>query len=134
MPAQMSLAPASDSFAASITGADVIALSDELVAETRRAFLDHHVLVFRDQHLDAEQMYNLAHVFGEVEQHAVAGAHGDKWSAVHKITNLDAAGNPVEKPFFSSTYFWHTDKSFLPEPALLTMLHAVELPPKGGDT
>ncbi len=29
---------------------------------------------------------------------------------------------------------WHTDKPYRPAPPMLTMLHAVELPPEGGDT
>jgi alpha-ketoglutarate-dependent taurine dioxygenase len=29
---------------------------------------------------------------------------------------------------------WHTDKSFRPEPSLATILHAVTMPPEGGDT
>lgn len=129
------LAPISDVMGAAITGWDLTEpLTPELVTGTRQAFLDHNVLVFRDQHLDKRQMYDFASIFGEVEQHKVAQADGSKWDAVHHITNLDGAGNPVAKPFFSSTYFWHTDKSFLPKPALLTMLQAVELPPDGGDT
>jgi len=132
---QLTLSPASDVTGAVIVGQNLAnALSDDLVAATRRAFLDHRVLVFRDQRLGEEQMYGFASIFGEVEQHRVRQADGSRWNAVHRITNLDAAGNPVEKPFFGSTYFWHTDKSFLKEPSLLTMLQAIELPPEGGDT
>ena len=31
-------------------------------------------------------------------------------------------------------YAWHTDKSYHAAPSLMTMLHALELPPRGGDT
>jgi taurine dioxygenase len=53
---------------------------------------------------------------------------------VHEISNLDATGLPADDPYLKSNYHWHTDKAYLPVPALLTMLHAVELPPLGGDT
>ena len=54
--------------------------------------------------------------------------------AVHEIANVDAAGVPAENAYVKSNYHWHTDKAYLQVPALLTMLHAVELPPAGGDT
>lgn len=133
--ATLNLSPVSAVMGAAIVGEDLSrTLTPGLIAQTRQAFLDNHVLVFRDQHMSPENIYDLASIFGEVEQHKVRQADGSRWDAVHQITNLDADGNPVEKPFFSSTYFWHTDKSFLKQPALLTMLHAVELPPNGGDT
>ncbi|MCW2241929.1 TauD/TfdA dioxygenase family protein [Azospirillum canadense] len=117
---------------------DAIDLSRPLDAATieavRTAFREHHLLVIRNQSLDKERMYRFAELFGPIESHMIRLADGSKWDAVHTITNLDAAGNPVAKPFISSNYFWHTDKSFLAEPSLLTMLHAVELPPNGGDT
>lgn len=133
--AQFNLSPVSEVMGAAIVGEDLSRpLTPAIIAQTRQAFLDHHVLVFRDQHMSPENIHDLASIFGDVEQHKVRQEDGSRWDAVHRITNLDDAGNPVKKPFFSSTYFWHTDKSFLKTPALLTMLHAVELPPNGGDT
>ncbi len=133
--ASLDVSPASKTMGAIIAGED---LSRQLAAAAtemiKQAFRDRHVLVFREQKLNQEQMYSIASVFGEVEQHSVQQANGTKWDAVHCITNLDARGRPAERPATSSTYFWHTDKSFLQVPALLTMLHAVELPPAGGDT
>ena len=135
MVAGIDRSPASGTMGGVVTGVDLSqTMSSGFIGAIRRAFLDHHVLVFRDQALGKELMYRLASVFGEVEQHRVQLADGSKWDAVHFISNLDAQGNPSERPFTSSTYFWHSDKSFLKVPALLTMLHAVELPPSGGDT
>lgn len=130
-----SLKPVSDVLGAEIVGEDLSRpLSDTSKAEILSAFRDHHLLVFRDQKLNKEQMYDFACLFGEIEGHMVQLADGSKWNAVHTITNLDENGNPVEKPFINSNYFWHSDKSFLAVPSLVTMLQAVELPPSGGDT
>ncbi len=109
-------------------------LDPATVEAVKAAFREHHLLVIRNQALDKERMYRFAELFGPIESHMIRLADGSKWDAVHTITNLDAAGNPVAKPFISSNYFWHSDKSFLKEPSLLTMLQAVELPPDGGDT
>lgn len=119
------LLPASETMEAVITGTNLSRpLAARVADAVREAFLEHHVLAFRDQSLDQQRMHEVAALLDEVEQHRVQQADGSKWDAVHLITDLGADGLPAERPFTSSTYFWHTDKSFL---------HAAELPPTGGD-
>lgn len=119
-------------FGVSIEGADASALS--ATSALKAAFRDHRLVCVRNQSLTKEAMFSLASAFGEIEGHTIRQQDGSKWDAVHLVTNLDSRGVPQEKPFINSNYFWHTDKSFLKTPALATMLHAVELPPEGGDT
>lgn len=47
------------------------------------------------------------------------------------VSNLGPDGKPSGK--LSSTR-WHTDKSFRPLPSLATILHALVMPPEGGET
>lgn len=129
------LRPIEGGLGAIITGIDLRepaapALKDFI----RSAFLDHHLLVIRDQQLTRPQMASFATVFGEVEGNVFRKPDGSTMELVHEISNLDADGRPAEKPFLKSNYFWHTDKAYLAVPALLTMLHALELPDTGGDT
>jgi len=124
-------------FGAEINGLDLRgAVSPMIETSIRTAFLENAVLVIRDQNIDRATMKRFAESFGEIETHAVAlkQADGQSISGVHLITNLDANGIPVEKPVINSNYFWHSDKSYLPRPALATMLCAQEIPPSGGDT
>src|SRR5271156_1188516 len=117
-----------------ISGADLTQpLSSDLAATIRQALLDHHVVVVRDQALSQEQQYAFTLNFGELEDHV--GRHSDtRYAIVHSVTNLDRDGNPTQAPDTRGNYFWHTDKSYHAVPSLMTMLHAVELPPDGGDT
>lgn len=100
-----------------------------------RLFRKHPVLVFRDQTLTKDEQYEFTLNFGEIE-----GAHVNRlidsknYTPVHTVSNLDADGNPSEILRERGNYYWHSDKSYHAVPSLLTMLHAVELPPKGGET
>lgn len=100
----------------------------------REAFLEHHIVIFRDQDLSKEQQAAFTEQFGELEEHVVRQHDGSKMPQVHTVSNLDADGNPSYKPLTHGNYFWHTDKSYHAKPSLATLLHAIELPEQGGDT
>ena len=119
-----------------ITGLDLSQpLTDANRERLLRSFRNHPVLVFRGQSLTKDQQYAFTLNFGEIE-----GAHVNRlidaknYSPVHTVSNLDLDGNPSEVLRERGNYYWHTDKSYHAVPSLLTMLHAVELPPKGGET
>lgn len=124
-------------FGAEIVGLDLREpLTPALDTAIQAAFLERAVLVIRGQQIDRASMKRFAETFGEIEPHAVALKQfdGQAIAGVHLISNLDANGVPVEKPVINSNYFWHSDKSYLPRPALATFLCAQEIPPSGGDT
>ena len=117
---------------------DGIDLAQPLSAEARdailAAFLAHHIVVFPDQALSREQQFAFAAQFGEVEAHGGHRGEAKRHGVAHVLSNLDANGKPVFRMSRAANYHWHTDKPYHPAPPLLTMLHAVELPPSGGDT
>jgi len=118
-----------------IAGIDLSVPIDAAVRQLiHRAFLDHHIVVFPDQALSKDQQHAFTLTFGELEGHVGRHADGRRYDIVHSVTNLDRDGNPTKEPDTRGNYFWHTDKSYHAVPSLLTMLHAVELPPQGGDT
>ena len=73
--------------------------------------------------------------FGEIEEHVARHSAGnERYGLVHMVTNLGEDGLPTTKMKQTGNYLWHTDKSYHAVPSLMTLLHAKELPPAGGDT
>ncbi len=128
--------PLSDVAGAEISDLDLSKpLTPNLCSAILTAMDEFHVLCFRNQELSKEAQYNFTLNFGEIEGHVGELKSGERYPLVHTVTNLDeATGKPTLKPASDGNYFWHTDKSYHAVPSLLTMLHAIELPPMGGDT
>lgn len=94
-------------------------------------FVEHAVLVFRDQFLDAPQLLAASAIFGEVfPQHNARFAVPD-CPMVHTISNAETMENG-ERYIPGEGY--HTDHSNDAAPPKATMLSAVKLPSRGGDT
>jgi len=119
------------------TGAEVVGVDltepvdDTLRARLNRAFVEHSVLVFRDQHLSPHQLLSAVQLFGEVfPQHNTRFALPE-CPQIHYISNRDFF--PDGKRYIPGEGY-HTDHSNAAEPPKATVLHAVQLPDHGGDT
>ena len=125
----------SDIGGAQITGID---LAQPLRAVQKKAilaaFIDHHILIFPGQNLDDAAQLAFSREFGELEGHVRRLEPGVESPLVNLVTNLGADGTPTQKPATHGNYHWHTDKSYHAVPSLTTILHAIEIPPAGGDT
>jgi taurine dioxygenase len=118
--------PLAGAIGAVITGVDLAALDDDVVAEIRAIWLDHQVVFFRDQMLDADAYLAFARRFGTpVEYPFVRGIE-------HYPEIIEVAKLPHETVNFGG--IWHSDTVYLEQPPMATMLLARELPPFGGDT
>jgi taurine dioxygenase len=119
------------------TGAEVIGvdLSRGASAETREmlnaAFVQHSVLVVRDQVLTPAQMLEAVKLIGPVfHQHNTRFALPD-CPEIHYISNQDRFPDGTR---YIPGEGWHTDHSNDTRPPKATVLHAVTLPDRGGDT
>jgi alpha-ketoglutarate-dependent taurine dioxygenase len=118
-----------------ITGADLSRpLSPDFLAAVDTAFRDHHILVFRDQDLSPDEQLAFTQQFGEIEEHVARHSAASRYGLVHVVTNVGDDGQPTTELMQVGNYLWHTDKSYHEVPSLMTVLHARELPPAGGDT
>ena len=119
---------------AEIVGADV---SNPLSAADRaivnQAFIDHCVLVFRDQFMEPPEVLELSNAFGPVEPHITVKYRHPDYPDLIVMTNMDENGE-ISEHETARGVGWHTDMCYMPLPAKATLLHTIEIPEKGGDT
>ena len=111
---------------AEIGGVDLASVDEETWSEIQRAFADHLVLFFRDQHLSPEAHMALGRRFGELHVHPAAPSLPDHPEVM--IIHADERSKVVPGDG------WHTDVSCDERPPLGTILYLKEMPPTGGDT
>jgi taurine dioxygenase len=117
---------------AEVSGVDLTQPIDVAQHERlKHAFVEHSVLVFRDQHLSPHQLLDAVHLFGEVfPQHNTRFALPE-CPDIHYISNQDSYADGRR---YIPGEGYHTDHSNAAEPPKATVLHAVQLPDSGGDT
>src|SRR5436309_4038349 len=129
--ASFTTAPLTDHTGVEVVGVDFTEPIDTgNRADLRRAFAEHHVLVMRDQHFTPDQFTAAAQLFGEIQPHDKNERHVPCHPGVDYISNDQIENGRRIIP--GETF--HTDHSNHPSPPKATMLFAVELPSRGGDT
>ena len=119
--------PIAGALGAEIRGIDLSeSLSDEQFDTVHRAFLDHQVIFFRDQALDPGSHKELGRRFGDLNIHGYYEALPGHPEILPVLKEPEATENIGG--------VWHSDVTYLPEPALGSILYALEVPPAGGDT
>ncbi len=114
-------------FGAEISGVALAeSLSESAVERIREAFVEHHLVVFRDQELDPDRQVALGGRFGELEDYPFVAPLADHPKVIPVIKEADEESN------FGGG--WHTDLIYKPVPPMATMLYAIEVPTRGGDT
>jgi taurine dioxygenase len=126
------IAPLSAHTGAEVRGIDLTQPVHETArARLNRAFVDHSVLVFRDQHLTPHQLLEAVGLFGEVFAQHNSRFALPECPLVHYISNQEFY--PDGRRYIPGEGF-HTDHSNAVCPPKATVLHAVSLPDRGGDT
>jgi taurine dioxygenase len=103
-------------------------LEDGVIAEIRRALLDHGVVFFREQSLSPAEQVELSRRFGPYSPVPFVQPIPEHPEVIAVVRE------PEEAQGFAFGGIWHSDFSILPEPPMGSILHALEVPPYGGDT
>ncbi|HYZ62310.1 MAG TPA: TauD/TfdA family dioxygenase [Acetobacteraceae bacterium] len=125
-----------DRFCAEVAGVDLRNVTDAQFAAIHRAWIDHQVLLFRDQALTDSDLVAFSRRFGELD-HAPIQENGRRFvegmPEIYVVSNVMEGGVAIGS-LGSGEAVWHTDMSYLPSPPKASMLYALEVPPSGGDT
>jgi alpha-ketoglutarate-dependent taurine dioxygenase len=126
------ITPLSEHTGAEVRGIDLSEPVDEAARkDLNGAFIDRSVLVFREQHLSPHQLVAAVGLFGEIFPQHNSRFALPECPLVHYISNQDFY--PDGKRYIPGEGY-HTDHSNAVCPPKATVLHAVSLPDRGGDT
>ncbi|ATF17845.1 TauD/TfdA dioxygenase family protein [Phaeobacter gallaeciensis] len=120
----MDIKPLTGGLGAEIFGADVT--DGAQFAEIKAAFAKYSVIVLRGQNIAPEDHLDFARRFGPINVNRFfkpVDGHPEIATVLKEKDQKEAVGEG-----------WHTDHSYDQVPALGSILHAIEMPPYGGDT
>ncbi len=124
---RIKVVPSSGALGASVEGVNLAAgVDDATFEEIHRAWLDHHVLFFRDQRISPAQMTAFAEQFGELDTYPFIEPLPGHPHVIPIIKEEDTK--------FNFGGGWHSDMSYQEKPCKATLLYAIQIPPRGGDT
>ena len=120
-------APIAGAMGVEISGVDLSQpLDNRTFAEIHQAFLENLVIVFHDQVLDPAGCKAFASRFGPLEPYPFVRGLPDAPEIFEIRKEPDQVRN------FGGN--WHSDMSYSDAPPLGTMLYALDVPSRGGDT
>jgi taurine dioxygenase len=132
----LEIIPTGKALGAEIRDVDVRKIRTSDFESIYRAWLDHQVLLFRGQQLSDEDLIAFSRRFGELDWAPIQET-GRRFVEGHPeiyvVSNIIENGQPIGS-LGAGEAVWHTDMSYLEDPPKLSMVHALEIPPKGGNT
>uniref|UniRef100_UPI003BA9E6DE TauD/TfdA dioxygenase family protein n=1 Tax=Stappia sp. TaxID=1870903 RepID=UPI003BA9E6DE len=127
------LVPLAERIGTEVRGIDVTRpIPDAVFERIYKAWLDSTILLIREQEMTPDQHVDFTRRFGEVVSYTRREFAEGGRPEILVLSNRTEEGRPVGSPV--SGRVWHTDGHYLPAPPAGSMLHAIEVPPEGGDT
>ena len=134
----LKLKPLSSSLGAEVTGVDLGQnISAEIAQKLSLALDQYTVLLFRDQDVSEANQVKLANIFGEPSLRSrpddIRFEDNEYARAIALVTNIRKDGVPIGSLPDGEMWFHH-DGCFIEAPYRATMLYAVQVPDRGGET
>ena len=128
----MQIAAMTEHTGAEVRGLDLsLPVPEEIRRSLKAAFVKHHVLAIRGQSLSPPQLLQAVTLLGEVFPQHNSRFALPECPQIHYLSNQDHF--PDGRRYIPGEG-WHTDHSNDTRPPMATVLHAVTLPSRGGDT
>ena len=136
----MDVKPLGPALGAEIRGIDLSSgVDDASFRAIHDAWLEHCLLLFRDQRLDEPALVAFSRRFGPLEpppaserrrrEEAGSAVCPEVWIISNVVEDGEAIGS-----LGAGEAEWHTDMSYIEAPPSASLLHAKQVPPAGGDT
>ena len=134
---RVEIRPTGAALGAEIRGLDLRSIDDKAFARLHQAWLDHSVLLLRDQVLSDDDLVAFSRRFGALDEAPIQETGRrfvEGYPEIYVVSNVVGAdGEPIGS-LGAGEATWHTDMSYLPQPPKMSMLYALEVPPTGGET
>ena len=122
----MNISSITPALGAEITGVDLANLNPEAVSSIKAAFLNHHVLVFRDQTLSRDQHKAFGRLFGDLH------IHPSKRNGMNQEDPELFIINTKPDAKLTNGEAWHSDVSCEEIPPKASILYVTKCPENGG--
>jgi taurine dioxygenase len=119
-------------FGAKVHDIDLPSASDAEIDKVVAAFHRHGAVVIPGQDMTPDDLMRFIGRFGDPEDHTQTRFTLPGYPKIFILSNRVVDGKPIGA--HNDGVGWHTDYSYKPEPVMLTMLYAVEVPDEGSDT
>jgi taurine dioxygenase len=119
-----------------VTGVDVKTLDDAGFAPIYQAWLDHNVMVVRDQDLTMQDFLRYSRRFGTVVPHPSKSTRHPEIPEITMlgINKFNPDGTLNQSIYRRGAEGWHTDGAYDAVPFKATQLYALAIPSTGGNT
>ena len=135
---ELAITPLTGTTGAEIRGVDLHeTLAESTVADILAALVEYKVIFFPGQHLSAAEHLAFAAQCGEITEAHPLSRGNQGYPGLHEINYSEirqtsaSRPNPLKKPRLDG---WHTDVTFMPTPPMGSILNALAMPERGGDT
>ena len=130
--------PISAKFVADITEIDLSTVTEQAFNHLYKAWLEYGVLRIRNQTINEDQLQTFSAMFGPLEEIPFgrmpeAERKKIKNRYVTQLSNIIENGKPIGG-LGNAEAAWHSDMTYIDTPPPASILLAVEVPARGGDT
>ena len=130
---RIELTPLPGPFGVEVHGVDVApGVAGDTLRELALAYVEHKVLLLRDQKLSPQAFATYARDWGTPRIDGFTERNVPGFDDMAEIGNMGALN--AQEAYRNGASFWHTDCAAEPDPDAATMLYCLRAPAQGGET
>ena len=126
--------PLTPAFGLEILDVDLRTSTHDLITGIDALWVEHPVLLIRDQLLDEAQQIEFSSRLGQINIHVRTDIRSRSHPEVVMVSNLRLENGDNIGALASGEAKWHTDSCYKPKPDTGSLLYALEVPEDGGKT